>query len=154
VTKHTIHQYFKRLLNIASLIFVTKSGCEIKRFLIFLLVFSLSRIDLFLEITIDSRFRCFRSTVHAHHARRSAWDAVIQDQGMRRNFGCFLSPQTWGDKINSPDNTLSLLSLLMSLLAQEKLMIRPKVVVALYPFKAIEGDDLSLERVSCLTTLF
>jgi hypothetical protein len=42
----------------------------------------------------------------------------------------------------------------MSLLAQEKLMIRPKVVVALYPFKAIEGDDLSLERVSCLINLF
>jgi len=38
----------------------------------------------------------------------------------------------------------------MSLLQQEKLMIRPKVVVALYPFKAIEGDDLSLERVSLL----
>lgn len=42
----------------------------------------------------------------------------------------------------------------MSLLAQEKLMIRPKVVVALYPFKAIEGDDLSLERVSHLFGLF
>jgi hypothetical protein len=27
-------------------------------------------------------------------------------------------------------------------------MIRPKVVVALYPFKAIEGGDLSLEKVS------
>nr|CAD7421861.1 unnamed protein product [Timema poppensis] len=25
-------------------------------------------------------------------------------------------------------------------------MIRPKVVVALYPFKAIEGGDLSLEK--------
>jgi hypothetical protein len=33
---------------------------------------------------------------------------------------------------------------------QEKLMIRPKVVVALYPFKAVEGGDLSLEKVSCL----
>ncbi|XP_065342828.1 tyrosine-protein kinase Btk isoform X3 [Cloeon dipterum] len=30
--------------------------------------------------------------------------------------------------------------------AKEKLMIRPKIVVALYPFRAIEGDDLSLER--------
>ncbi|XP_021924476.1 tyrosine-protein kinase Btk29A isoform X1 [Zootermopsis nevadensis] len=30
--------------------------------------------------------------------------------------------------------------------AKEKLMIRPKVVVALYPFKAIEGGDLSLEK--------
>ncbi|XP_071453126.1 tyrosine-protein kinase Btk [Hetaerina americana] len=29
---------------------------------------------------------------------------------------------------------------------KEKLMIRPKVVVALYPFKAIEGGDLSLEK--------
>jgi hypothetical protein len=29
-------------------------------------------------------------------------------------------------------------------------MIRPKVVVALYPFKAIEGGDLSLEKVSIL----
>lgn len=29
-------------------------------------------------------------------------------------------------------------------------MIRPKVVVALYPFKAIEGGDLSLEKVSVL----
>ena len=27
-------------------------------------------------------------------------------------------------------------------------MIRPKVVVALYPFRAIEGGDLSLEKVS------
>lgn len=42
----------------------------------------------------------------------------------------------------------------MSLLAQEKLMIRPKVVVALYPFKAIEGDDLSLERVSLQIDFF
>jgi hypothetical protein len=33
---------------------------------------------------------------------------------------------------------------------QEKLMIRPKMVVALYPFKAIEGGDLSLEKVSIL----
>ncbi|XP_049836755.1 tyrosine-protein kinase Btk29A isoform X2 [Schistocerca gregaria] len=30
--------------------------------------------------------------------------------------------------------------------AKEKLMIRPKVVVALYPFKAIEGGDISLEK--------
>jgi len=29
-------------------------------------------------------------------------------------------------------------------------MIRPKVVVALYPFRAIEGGDLSLEKVSVL----
>lgn len=29
---------------------------------------------------------------------------------------------------------------------KEKVMIRPKVVVALYPFKAIEGGDLSLEK--------
>jgi hypothetical protein len=33
---------------------------------------------------------------------------------------------------------------------QEKLMIRSKVVVALYPFKAVEGGDLSLEKVSVL----
>jgi hypothetical protein len=33
---------------------------------------------------------------------------------------------------------------------QEKSMIRPKVVVALYPFKAVEGGDLSLEKVSVL----
>lgn len=31
-------------------------------------------------------------------------------------------------------------------LLQEKAMIRPKVVVALYPFKAIEGGDLSLDK--------
>lgn len=30
---------------------------------------------------------------------------------------------------------------------QEKIMLRAKVVVALYPFRAIEGGDLSLEKV-------
>ncbi|CAG5077002.1 Similar to Btk29A: Tyrosine-protein kinase Btk29A (Drosophila melanogaster), partial [Cotesia congregata] len=30
--------------------------------------------------------------------------------------------------------------------AKEKLMLRTKVVVALYPFRAIEGGDLSLEK--------
>lgn len=33
-------------------------------------------------------------------------------------------------------------------LLQEKVMVRNKVVVALYPFKAIEGGDLSLDKVS------
>jgi hypothetical protein len=33
---------------------------------------------------------------------------------------------------------------------QEKLVIRTKVVVALYPFKAIEGGDLSLEKVGII----
>jgi len=31
--------------------------------------------------------------------------------------------------------------------SQEKIMLRAKVVVALYPFRAIEGGDLSLEKV-------
>lgn len=31
---------------------------------------------------------------------------------------------------------------------QQDQMVRSKVVVALYPFKAIEGGDLSLEKVS------
>lgn len=30
---------------------------------------------------------------------------------------------------------------------QDKIMMRTKVVVALYPFRAIEGGDLSLEKV-------
>lgn len=37
---------------------------------------------------------------------------------------------------------------ILPIVLQEKVMIRPKVVVALYPFKAIEGGDLSLEKVS------
>ena len=32
-------------------------------------------------------------------------------------------------------------------------MIRSKVVVALYPFRAIEGGDLSLEKVKILNIL-
>jgi len=31
---------------------------------------------------------------------------------------------------------------------QEKMLLRNKVVVALYPFKAIEGGDLSLDKVN------
>lgn len=30
---------------------------------------------------------------------------------------------------------------------KDKVMLRTKVVVALYPFRAIEGGDLSLEKV-------
>lgn len=42
--------------------------------------------------------------------------------------------------------------MLMNILCfQEKLMLRTKVVVALYPFRAIEGGDLSLEKVNILT---